>query len=94
MAFRDFLHVEDVADGFLTLLQGEASGAFNICSAQPVQIAEVVRMLARSRNADPQLVLGLSTERLGEPALLVGNNQKLTALGWHSKHELIEMINK
>ena len=93
-AFRDFLHAEDVASGFLTLLQGEAVGAFNICSAQPVQIAEVVRMLAQSRNADPQLVLGLSTERPGEPSLLVGDNQKLTALGWHAKYELDEMTGK
>lgn len=90
-AYRDFIHAEDVATGFLTLLQGEAAGAFNICSAQPVQIAEVVKMLAQSRDADPQLVLGLSTERPGEPSLLVGDNQKITELGWYAKYKLDEM---
>jgi nucleoside-diphosphate-sugar epimerase len=90
-AFRDFLHVEDVADGFLTLLQGEAAGDFNICSGQPVQIAEVVKLLAQSCNADPQIVLDLSTERPGEPPLLVGDNKKIVDRGWRAKHELSEL---
>lgn len=93
-AFRDFLHVEDVAAGFLALLQGETVGAFNICSGQPVEIAEVVKLLAKSRNADPQLVLGLSTDRPGEPALLVGDNKKILKLGWRAKHKLSEIGGK
>ena len=93
-AFRDFLHVEDVASGFLSLLQGESTGAFNICSSQPVQIAEVVNLLARSRNADPQLVLSLSTERPGEPQLLIGDNKKIMQLGWRAKHSLSELASK
>ena len=93
-AFRDFLHVEDVASGFLSLLQGESTGAFNICSSQPVQIAEVVNLLARSRNADPQLVLSLSTERPGEPPLLIGDNKKIMQLGWRAKHSLSELASK
>ena len=90
-AFRDFLHVEDVATGFLTLLQGGAGGAFNICSSQPVQIAEVVKLLAKQRTADPQLILSLNTERPGEPPLLVGDNKKIMQLGWRAKHSLSEL---
>jgi nucleoside-diphosphate-sugar epimerase len=90
-AFRDFLHIEDVADGFLTLLQVEATGVFNICSSQPVQIAEVVKLLAHSLNADPQIVLGLNSERLGEPSLIVGDNKKVSSLGWRVKHKMDEI---
>lgn len=93
-AFRDFLHVEDVAAGFLILLQEKAAGAFNICSGQPVQITEVVKLLAKSRNADPQLVLSLSTERPGEPALLIGDNQKILQLGWRAKNNLSKLGGK
>jgi nucleoside-diphosphate-sugar epimerase len=93
-AFRDILHVEDVADGFLTLLKSEANGAFNICSGQPVQIAEVVKLLAQSYNADPQLVLDLSTDRPGEPPLLIGDNKRISALGWRAKHKLSEIAGK
>lgn len=81
-AYRDFLHASDVAAGFITLLRSGASGAYNISSGQPVQLGDVVRELARFLDADPQAVLGLTTERPGEPPLLVGENLKLKALGW------------
>jgi nucleoside-diphosphate-sugar epimerase len=90
MAFRDFLHVEDVAEGFLTLLKDDAEGTFNISSAQPTQIAEVVTRLALARNANPQRVLALHSQRPSDPTLIVGNNKKLLALGWRPKHQLGE----
>lgn len=81
-AYRDFLHVSDVAEGFITLLQSGERGDYNISSAQPMQLADVVRELARLLDADPQAVLNLSSERPGDPHLLVGENLKLKALGW------------
>ena len=91
-SFRDFLHVEDVAAGFVTLLQGATAGVFNICSGQPLQIAEVVKLVAQSRSADPRLVLHLRTERSGEPQFLVGDNTKISALGWHAERKLCEQF--
>jgi nucleoside-diphosphate-sugar epimerase len=81
-AYRDFLHVSDVAEGFVRLLTTGASGAYNICSGEPVRLAEVVTTLATLLGADPEPVLALITERPGEPPLLVGENLKLKALGW------------
>jgi len=81
-AYRDFLHASDVAEGFVALLRSGASGAYNISSGQPVPLADVVQELARLLDADPQAVLGLTTERPGEPLLLVGENLKLKTLGW------------
>lgn len=91
-AYRDFLHAEDVAKGLALLVQVKASGAFNICSGQPVQLAEVVRQIAFACDADPAIVLGLSTAHPGEPALLVGNNYKLKSMGWQVQHPLDDMI--
>lgn len=94
-AFRDFLHVTDVARGFVVLLQEGVTGAFNICCGQPVQISEVVKLLAKSRNADPQLVLSLTPLRVSEPAILFGDNTKILQLGWRAVHNLGELsINK
>lgn len=80
-AYRDFLHSSDVAESFVRLLMAAASGAYNVCSAEPTRLAEVVTTLAALLDADPEPVLAL-TERLGEPPLLVGENLKLKALGW------------
>lgn len=93
-AYRDFLHADDLAQGFLKLLLSDAEGSYNICSGQPVQIAEVVRHIANSFETDPQTVLELSTERLGEPSFLVGDNQKLKLLGWHAEHSLADILKK
>lgn len=82
MAYRDFLHASDVAEGFVRLLTTGASGAYNMCSGEPVRLTEVVTTLASLLGADPESVLALTTERPGEPPLLVGDNLKLKALGW------------
>ena len=89
-AWRDFLHATDVANGLVTLLHKGDGGAFNISSGQPTQLADVVRELARLFNTDPQPVLSLSGQRLGEPALLVGENLKLQSLGWRPALSLVQ----
>jgi nucleoside-diphosphate-sugar epimerase len=81
-AYRDFLHASDVAEGFVRLLTAGASGAYNICSGEPVRLAEVVTTLASLLNAGPEPILALTAERPGEPHLLVGENLKLKVLGW------------
>ena len=92
-SFRDLLHVEDVASGFISLLASRAHGEFNICSGNPTQISEVIKLLANARNQDPRIVLDHSVSRIGEPLMLVGDNKKLTMLGWAAKHKLAELCN-
>ena len=91
-AYRDFLHVKDVAAGFVLLLKESAVGVYNICSGQPVQIEQVVRQIASVFGADHKVVLDLSTSRSGEPAFLVGNNQKLREVGWQPRYRLAEIL--
>jgi nucleoside-diphosphate-sugar epimerase len=81
-AYRDFLHTEDVARGFIRLLFSQAEGAYNVCSGQPVQIAEVVRLIAAQCGADPGIVLDLEKTGSTEPEILVGDSGKLRSLGW------------
>lgn len=90
VAYRDFLHASDVAEGFIALLQRGENGAYNISSGQPVRLADVVQELAQLLDADPQAVLDLTTERPGEPPLLVGENLKLKALGWQQALSLAQ----
>lgn len=81
-SYRDFLHACDVAEALTAMLLKGASGAYNISSGQPVLVGDVVRELARQLNADAHAVLDRTTERPGEPPLLVGDNHKLKTLGW------------
>ena len=81
-AYRDFLHASDAAAGLVALLQPAASGAYNICSGEPVQLTNVVHSLANLLQADPQRILALGQIRTNEPSLLVGNSTRLQTLGW------------
>ena len=81
-ASRDFLHIDDVASAFLTLLHREADGAYNISSGVPVRLSRIVETLAQRLGGDAGSVLRLATSRPGEPEVLVGDNTKLRQLGW------------
>lgn len=81
-AWRGMLPVGDAAEAFAHLLLQGAHGRFNVCSGEPSNIGEVVRVLARLCGADPGPVLALASARAGDPALLVGDNQRLRASGW------------
>jgi len=89
-AFRDFLHADDLAEGFMKLLLTDATGAYNICSGQPVQIGELVRHIAELYDANPQAILELSTNCSDAPSMLVGDNQKIKALGWEARYSLAD----
>jgi nucleoside-diphosphate-sugar epimerase len=91
-AYRDFLHAEDVARGFIQLLLSDAEGTYNISSGQPTQIAEVVRLIASMVNGDSRIILDLSSERPGEPEMLIGDSRKLTALEWQATHTIADHI--
>lgn len=91
-AYRDFLHAEDVARGFIQLLLSDAEGTYNISSGQPTQIAEVVRLIASMVNGDSRIILDLSSERPSEPEMLIGDSRKLKALGWQATHAMTDNI--
>ena len=92
MAYRDFLHVDDVARGFVRLLLSDAEGNYNISSGRPLQIAEVVCLIANTLIGDASIVLDLSAERVEEPKLLIGDNSKLKSLGWEAMHSTASIV--
>lgn len=68
---RDFLHVEDVAEAFVALLDAGASGAFNIGAGRPVTLADLGRQVARLLGRPDLLKLGALPMAPGDPPVLV-----------------------
>jgi nucleoside-diphosphate-sugar epimerase len=91
-AYRDLLHVADVADALVTLTKSQASGCYNISSGEAILIREFVCLIANYMNVDPSNVLKTISARKGEPKMLIGNNEKLQELGWKQKISLIDGI--
>lgn len=87
-AYRDLLHVSDVANALFICSQAGMSGIVNISSGKPTQISEVVETIARLCKSDSDIILGEKGCKKSEPTLLVGENKKLRSLGWKQSIEL------
>jgi nucleoside-diphosphate-sugar epimerase len=89
---RDFLHVDDVADGLVTLLYAARPGAYNVSSGHGTPLSQVLTELARALG-DPAL-LKFGERRRGEhdPDWVVGSNAALCGLGWCPRHDLAQTI--
>jgi len=87
---RDYLHVQDVADAFITLLEKQAVGTYNICSAAPISIRFILDTIGSMTGQTKLIKYGSLPYREWEPKYICGNNKKLKELGWKPKVSLQE----
>ncbi|MFZ1153604.1 MAG: NAD(P)-dependent oxidoreductase [Solirubrobacteraceae bacterium] len=74
---RDFLHVQDVADGFVALLDSDVQGSVNIASGQPVTVGTVLEAIAH-RSGRPELLrLGAIPRAPSDPDVLLADVTRL-----------------
>ena len=74
--FQDYLHVEDMAKGIVSLFESNVSDAVNICSGKPVQLRAIVEKIATLTNFKGKIIWGAVPTYFEEP-LVVGNNNRL-----------------
>jgi len=86
---RDFLHVQDVADAFVSLLDSDVAGPVNIASGIPVSVREIVSKISGYFNADDLLQYGAIPTSANEPPLLVADVRRLhEEVGWRPRFDL------
>lgn len=86
---RDFLHVQDVADAFVTLLAGDVTGPVNVASGEPVSVGDLVTSVARKLSRLDLLDRGALPTPPGEPPRIVADIRRLsTEVGWRPKYDL------
>ncbi|MBA1158185.1 NAD-dependent epimerase/dehydratase family protein [Microvirga mediterraneensis] len=79
---RDFLHVDDVANAFVVLLNSEANGAFNIGMGEPVRLSEIAQTLGQVSGRPDRIRLGARPDRSDDVPVLVPDTRRLQSLGW------------
>jgi nucleoside-diphosphate-sugar epimerase len=80
---RDFMHVADVADAFVELLDSDVAGIVNIGSGEPVTIHALVTRIAAMINAEGQVEFGAISAAPSDPPVLVPNVRRLREeVGW------------
>jgi len=88
---RDFLHVEDTASAFVSLLQSELEGTVNIASGEPITIRSLVEHIARLLNSGDTVEFGAIPTAPNDPPLLIADVRRLREeAGWQPKISLEE----
>ena len=86
---RDFLHVADVADAFVALLESDFKGPVNIASGHAVRLSEVVEMIGRKLGRSDLIKLGAIDLPRTEPRTIVANTKVLNdELQWRPHRDL------
>jgi GDP-4-dehydro-6-deoxy-D-mannose reductase len=83
---RDFVDVRDGAAALWTLAQKGTKGeAYNICTGKAWNIGQSLEMLIEVSGLKVEVQQDKSLLRASDEPLLLGNNDKLSALGWQPK---------
>jgi nucleoside-diphosphate-sugar epimerase len=83
---RDFLHVQDVADAFVAVLDSEATGTVNIASGKPVLLKDIIHKIANQIGKPELIKLGAIAISDKEPRLLVADTNRLyEEVKWYPK---------
>jgi UDP-glucose-4-epimerase GalE len=91
-AVRDYIHVEDLADGHIRALEyliaGGLSGAVNLGTGRGSSVAEVIKNL---QEIGIDVAFEDAPRRPGDPAFLVADNSKAARLlGWSASNSGIK----
>lgn len=86
---RDYLHIQDVADGMVALLASEGRGTYNICAEAATTIREIVELLGKISGRADLLQIGALPARANDVPLVLGDGRRtLRDTGWKPKFGL------
>jgi nucleoside-diphosphate-sugar epimerase len=90
---RDFLHVADVADAFVALVDSDAAGPVNIASGSPTRVRDLVQLVAAAIGRRDLVRFGAVPTPPGEPPVLVADVRRLREeLAWVPRLSLEEGV--
>ncbi len=88
LQIRDYLHVDDVAQGLICLLNEEKTSTYNIGSGNPVRVRDLVNQIGEILGKKELISFAPDTTPLNEPMFICADNTKLKKLGFKPYHDL------
>jgi nucleoside-diphosphate-sugar epimerase len=86
---RDYLHVQDVADGLVAVLDSGLAGTVNVASGRATEIREIVTTIGRLVGRPELVQLGALPARANDAPLVVGSGERIAAeVGWRPRYDL------
>ena len=88
---RDFVHADDVAEACVTLVDGEASGAYNVGTGHGVSLREVAALAVAELGHGELVRFGARPSPAFDPARVVASMEKTRRdFGWRARIALAE----
>ncbi|HEX8724919.1 MAG TPA: GDP-mannose 4,6-dehydratase [Gemmatimonadaceae bacterium] len=93
---RDYLHVGDVVDAYLALLERGVPGeAYNVCSGEGVAVRDLTARVLERAGVKADIVSDPSLQRATDVPVLVGSPEKLArATGWRPRRTRDDIIDE
>jgi nucleoside-diphosphate-sugar epimerase len=86
---RNYMHIQDVADGMVALFASQAQGPYNIASNATTTVREIVERLGRITGRADLLKIGALPARANDLPLVLGDGRwALADFGWQPKLSL------
>lgn len=91
---RDFLHVEDVASAYISLVsRGQPGEVYNVCSGVGVRVGDVAQEVLAAAGVRTPLEIDPALQRAVDVPVLIGDNAKLrAATGWTPQKSRSDII--
>ena len=94
---RDFLHVDDVIDAYLSLMKCRAGienrACFNIASGNPVSLERIIQRLFQMKGVAGSIVIDEAKRRPSDvPRTLIRADRIARATGWRPRRTLDDLL--
>ena len=81
-AYRDLVHVSDVANAIVLCSKKNINNIINISSGEPTCLGSLVKLIAKICKYDANNFLSIKSIKMGEPKFLIGDSERLHKVGW------------
>ncbi len=88
LQIRDYLHVDDIAQGLICLLNEEKTSTYNIGSGNPVRVRDLVNHIGEILGKKELIGFASDTTPLDEPMFICADNTKLKKLGFKKGYNI------
>ena len=88
----DFLHVEDAAAAFVSLLESKVQGPLNIGSGRPVAVRDVLQEIGRQLGRAELIRFGARGASMETDAFWANTRRLVTEVGWAPRYTLASGI--
>jgi len=94
LQIRDYLHVDDVAQGLICLLKEENTSTYNIGSGNPVRVRDLVNQIGEILDKKELISFAPDTTPLNEPMFICADNTKLKKLGFKEEYNIKSILKR